>query len=176
MLKSTDPTWTITGAMYWSAIETNIGILAASIPSFKAVAQRYLPRIIGEYGSRSRNKEYEMHNSKDSSQPQRSRPGHNRSKSERDSKYGVGRSVSDEESRGSDSTSSRLSKSARTTVVGVENGSEERLNLPTNRILTTTEITTTSQQTPAQVVGEPLSFYVHSDDESRPAGVPRAGV
>ena len=117
-----------------------------------------------------------MHNSKDSSQPQRPGHGHNRRNSERDSKYGVGRSVSDEESRGSDSMSSRVSKSARTTVVGVENSSEERLNLPTNRILTTTEITTTSQQTPAQVVGEPLSFYVHSDDESRPAGVPRAGV
>lgn len=52
MLKSTDPTWTITNAMYWSVIETNVGILAASIPSFKALAKRYLPIILGEYSPR----------------------------------------------------------------------------------------------------------------------------
>ena len=38
--------------MYWSVIETNIGILATSIPSFKALAKRYIPRILGEsYGN-----------------------------------------------------------------------------------------------------------------------------
>ncbi|KAL4913886.1 hypothetical protein BDW62DRAFT_220465 [Aspergillus aurantiobrunneus] len=51
MLSSTDATWAISGAMYWSAIEINIGILAASIPSFKAIASRFLPRLIGEYAS-----------------------------------------------------------------------------------------------------------------------------
>jgi hypothetical protein len=51
MLTSDDPTWAISGAMYWSAIEINIGILAASIPSFKAIASRFLPRLIGEYSS-----------------------------------------------------------------------------------------------------------------------------
>ena len=52
MLKSPDPTWAITQAMYWSVIETNIGILATSIPSFKALAKRYIPRILGEsYGN-----------------------------------------------------------------------------------------------------------------------------
>ncbi|KAJ5247436.1 hypothetical protein N7468_002419 [Penicillium chermesinum] len=39
------------GAMYWSVIETNVGIFAASIPSFKAIASRFLPRFIGEYSS-----------------------------------------------------------------------------------------------------------------------------
>lgn len=52
MLTSPDPTWAITQAMYWSVIETNIGILATSIPSFKALAKRYIPRILGEsYGN-----------------------------------------------------------------------------------------------------------------------------
>lgn len=39
--------------MYWSVIETNVGILAASIPSFKSLAKRYLPRLLGE-SSRNR--------------------------------------------------------------------------------------------------------------------------
>ncbi|KAJ5725483.1 uncharacterized protein N7483_006840 [Penicillium malachiteum] len=51
MLTSADYTYAISGAMYWSIIETNIGILAASIPSFKAIASRFLPRFIGEYSS-----------------------------------------------------------------------------------------------------------------------------
>ena len=51
MLSSDDATWAISGAMYWSAIEINVGILAASIPSFKAIASRFLPRLIGEYSS-----------------------------------------------------------------------------------------------------------------------------
>ena len=55
MLKSRDYTYAISGAMYWSVIETNIGIFAASIPSFKAIASRFLPRFIGEY---SRERKY----------------------------------------------------------------------------------------------------------------------
>ncbi|CAI7609031.1 unnamed protein product [Penicillium glandicola] len=51
MLSSKDSTYAISGAMYWSVIETNVGIFAASIPSFKAIASRFLPRIIGEYSS-----------------------------------------------------------------------------------------------------------------------------
>lgn len=42
-----DATWVISGAMYWSAIETNVAILAASIPSFKAIAKRYAPALLG---------------------------------------------------------------------------------------------------------------------------------
>lgn len=50
MLSSDDQTWVIADAMYWSVIETNIGILAASIPSYKAIAKRYAPRLLGSYG------------------------------------------------------------------------------------------------------------------------------
>ncbi|ROT39951.1 hypothetical protein SODALDRAFT_332102 [Sodiomyces alkalinus F11] len=47
MLHSGDPTWDIARPMYWSVIETNIGILAASIPSYKPLAKRYAPRLLG---------------------------------------------------------------------------------------------------------------------------------
>lgn len=50
MLVSTDATWAIAGAMYWSVIETNIGILSASIPSWKVLAKRYVPRLLGSSG------------------------------------------------------------------------------------------------------------------------------
>ena len=36
-----------TSTKYWSAIETNVAILAASIPSFKALAKRYAPALLG---------------------------------------------------------------------------------------------------------------------------------
>jgi hypothetical protein len=36
-----------TSTQYWSAIETNVAILAASIPSFKALAKRYAPILLG---------------------------------------------------------------------------------------------------------------------------------
>ena len=48
MLKSDDPTYVIAPPFYWSVIESNIGVLAASIPSFKPLAKRFLPRLIGE--------------------------------------------------------------------------------------------------------------------------------
>lgn len=54
MLNSPDSTYVISNAMYWSVIETNVGIFAASIPSFKAIASRFLPRLIGEYSSQKR--------------------------------------------------------------------------------------------------------------------------
>nr|XP_036575727.1 uncharacterized protein CTRU02_14377 [Colletotrichum truncatum]KAF6782338.1 integral membrane protein [Colletotrichum truncatum] len=47
MLVNEDATWAITQPMYWSVIETNIGILAASIPSMKVIAKRYAPRLLG---------------------------------------------------------------------------------------------------------------------------------
>ncbi|KAJ4419478.1 hypothetical protein N0V82_004923 [Gnomoniopsis sp. IMI 355080] len=52
MLVSTDATWAIAGAMYWSVIETNIGILSASIPSWKVLAKRYVPRLLGSSNGR----------------------------------------------------------------------------------------------------------------------------
>ena len=57
MLTSKDPTYVIAPPFYWSVIESNIGVLAASIPSFKPLAKRFLPRIIGESSS-SRNRRY----------------------------------------------------------------------------------------------------------------------
>jgi hypothetical protein len=37
-----------------SVIETNIGILASSIPSFKSLFKRYLPHLIGDCSSKNR--------------------------------------------------------------------------------------------------------------------------
>lgn len=47
MLVNEDATWAISQPMYWSVIETNVGILAASIPSMKVIAKRYAPRLLG---------------------------------------------------------------------------------------------------------------------------------
>ena len=47
MLFSDDPTYVISGAMYWSVIESNVGILAASIPSYKIIAKMYAPKLLG---------------------------------------------------------------------------------------------------------------------------------
>ncbi|KAG9248743.1 hypothetical protein BJ878DRAFT_531726 [Calycina marina] len=51
LLKDADATWAITPAMYWSVVETNVAMLAASIPSFKPIAKRYLPRLLGDSSS-----------------------------------------------------------------------------------------------------------------------------
>ena len=42
-----DPTWLVAKAVEWSIIEVNVGILAASIPSFKSIAKRYAPYLLG---------------------------------------------------------------------------------------------------------------------------------
>ncbi|KAI6370943.1 hypothetical protein MCOR25_004075 [Pyricularia grisea] len=52
LLDSTDPTWDIAQPMYWSVIETNVGILAASIPSLKVIAKVYFPRLLGTQSGR----------------------------------------------------------------------------------------------------------------------------
>ncbi|KAE8413149.1 hypothetical protein BDV36DRAFT_287301 [Aspergillus pseudocaelatus] len=41
----------VSGTFYWTSIEMNVAIVASSIPSFKAIASRYLPGLIG-YSSR----------------------------------------------------------------------------------------------------------------------------
>ncbi|KAE8153028.1 hypothetical protein BDV25DRAFT_44758 [Aspergillus avenaceus] len=51
MLSDPDATWVISEPMYWSVIEINVGIFAACMPSFKAIASRFQPRLIGEYSS-----------------------------------------------------------------------------------------------------------------------------
>ncbi|KAA8893580.1 hypothetical protein FN846DRAFT_514101 [Sphaerosporella brunnea] len=49
MLTSKDPTWVIAEPMYWSVIETNIGILAISIPSYRVLIRRSFPKLLGSY-------------------------------------------------------------------------------------------------------------------------------
>lgn len=63
---------------YWSVIEINIGILAASIPSLKPIASRYMPRLLGSsynhhhhgtsgqypYGNSSKSHPYESRRSR----------------------------------------------------------------------------------------------------------------
>ncbi|KAE8353076.1 hypothetical protein BDV28DRAFT_114374 [Aspergillus coremiiformis] len=48
---------TISATFYWTAVETNLSIVAASIPSFKAIATRYFPRAIGTDPSGSRSEQ-----------------------------------------------------------------------------------------------------------------------
>ncbi|TLS31190.1 hypothetical protein PpBr36_03591 [Pyricularia pennisetigena] len=52
MLVSKDATWDIAQPMYWSVIETNVGILAATIPSLKVIAKVYFPRLLGTQSGR----------------------------------------------------------------------------------------------------------------------------
>ncbi|KAL4876445.1 hypothetical protein BJY04DRAFT_231626 [Aspergillus karnatakaensis] len=123
MLSSSDATWAISGAMYWSAIEINIGILAASIPSFKAIASRFLPRLIGEYSS---NKAYVPRSGSGFSKVQ-------------DITNGKGRSV------GMNSLRSRDRERGHA-VMGtnirseLDRTSEERIFVPQGKIYATTEI------------------------------------
>ncbi|KAI5810737.1 hypothetical protein BZA77DRAFT_287498 [Pyronema omphalodes] len=49
MLTSLDPTWVIAEPMYWSVIETNVGILAISIPSYRVLVRRFFPKLLGSY-------------------------------------------------------------------------------------------------------------------------------
>lgn len=35
--------------MYWSVIETNVGILAISIPSYRVLVRRFFPKLLGSY-------------------------------------------------------------------------------------------------------------------------------
>ncbi|KAI6784065.1 uncharacterized protein J7T54_004611 [Emericellopsis cladophorae] len=70
MLTSSDATWVISGAMYWSVIETNIGILASSIPSFKTIATRYAPKLLGSsHKSGSKRSGFKMMNMGSSGKP-----------------------------------------------------------------------------------------------------------
>lgn len=47
----TNTTFRFTGViaepMYWSVIEVNVGIMAASIPSYKALVKKYFPLLLG---------------------------------------------------------------------------------------------------------------------------------
>ncbi|KAF7114931.1 hypothetical protein CNMCM5793_000701 [Aspergillus hiratsukae] len=122
MLTSADFTYAISGAMYWSVIETNVGILAASIPSFKAIASRFLPRLIGEYSSGRKYGSSKLTGSK------QTRSGFSRFKD----------SVTLNSLRAKDAEDMA-------TQIGTgygRNSSEERIVVPNGKIWTTTQIET----------------------------------
>lgn len=57
MLTSSDATYVIGPPFWWSVIEINTGVWAASIPSFKVLVKRFLPRLLQET-SRYRRRAY----------------------------------------------------------------------------------------------------------------------
>lgn len=127
MLTSPDSTYVISGAMYWSVIETNVGIFAASIPSFKAIASRFLPRLIGEYTSQKKYGPWS--NSGDAAR----RYGSNFSKIRDPRTIALGTMNGGD---GEDAYDTRVN-----TGFG-GNSSEERIIVPEGKILTQTHIST----------------------------------
>lgn len=130
MLSSADFTYAISGAMYWSVIETNVGILAASIPSFKAIASRFVPRFIGEYSSGR--KYYGPWSSTGAAR----RYGSGFAKVTDPANITMG-TMND---NGDNTTGTRIGTMA-------DNSSEERIIVPDGKIFTQTEIETTVEST-----------------------------
>ncbi|KAF2458808.1 hypothetical protein BDY21DRAFT_363004 [Lineolata rhizophorae] len=166
MLTSPDATYVISDAMYWSVIETNIGILAASIPSFKALAKRYLPRILGEYSSG--NKTGQSGNKLSSRAFQKlgfgksDKPATDTAKSV----GGHGDVLESHKMRALSMTKENISMDKNGIQTRVEqdvasNSSEERLNVPDGKIMARTHITT-------QVEGnsDSGSFFFKDDDDN----------
>jgi hypothetical protein len=123
MLSGNDPTYAISGAMYWSVIETNVGIFAASIPSFKAIFSRFLPRFIGEYSS---GKKYGPWSGNTTAL-----------------RYGSGfAKVSDPTSNTLGTVNGKDDMPMGTNIGAASNSSEERI-IPHGKIFTQTEIETT---------------------------------
>ncbi|KAJ9643592.1 hypothetical protein H2199_004271 [Coniosporium tulheliwenetii] len=136
MLKSPDATYVISGAMYWSVIETNVGILAASVPSFKALAKRYIPRLLGEYYSNegeSRSRKYAQGSMTNASKKASSKMG-SFHRMDTDGK----------EVLSMDEFASGKGKHGIVTNIDMQSGnsSEERLNVPDGKILASTHIST----------------------------------
>ncbi|KAJ5961194.1 uncharacterized protein N7479_008344 [Penicillium vulpinum] len=126
MVNSDDSTYAISGAMYWSVIETNVGILAASIPSFKALASRFLPHCIGEYTS---GKKYGAWSS-DNTTP----------------RYPSGfAKVTDPKSITMDTINCKEDGTMGTKIGAASNSSEERI-IPHGKIFAHTEIETTFER------------------------------
>ncbi|EON68673.1 hypothetical protein W97_07931 [Coniosporium apollinis CBS 100218] len=136
MLKSLDATYVISGAMYWSVIETNVGILAASIPSFKALAKRYLPRLLDEYYSNddgSRSRKYARGSRTNNSKKTSSKMG---------SRHRMG--TDGREVLCMDELAGSKGKHGIVTNIDLQSGnsSEERLNVPDGKIMASTHIST----------------------------------
>lgn len=148
MLTSTDQTWVIAKAMYWSVIETNVGILAASIPSFKVIAKRHLPRLLGSYYETDR---YGTNHKV--SQPSRatfqnlgSQKGHSTNNGSVHlrslDKDGV---TTNPYTRDKGGIQTKIEQDA------ALNSSEEALNLPDGRIGVRTQIVTQFEETPPHI-------------------------
>jgi hypothetical protein len=45
--KTKDPTWDKTGTVYWSAIELNVGVMCASMPTLRCLFSRFFPNVLG---------------------------------------------------------------------------------------------------------------------------------
>jgi len=170
MLVDLDATWVISGAMYWSVIELNIGILAASIPSYKTIAKRYAPRLLGTSeggGSRSHKKStggsgmYKMSGFQKISNNQHSKSGTTSRNTHHDSTIMDLRNL-DTDGAGTDSKHRRMGSSAGaagtgggnkmrphvatsiepTSKLDLDNSSEEALCAPKGQISVKTQITT----------------------------------
>ncbi|MCJ1390055.1 hypothetical protein MMC18_002913 [Xylographa bjoerkii] len=140
MLVDPDATWAITAAMYWSVIETNVGILAASIPTFKVIAKRYFPRFVGE-SSYTPNGYSRRHG--DKSGGSRSFPFN---KLEHTGSYPMHSRKGNESTVGKEETEGgeHLERGVQTTIEhkGMESGSQERIVYSQGQIVAQTEITT----------------------------------
>ncbi|KAF2816329.1 uncharacterized protein BDZ99DRAFT_566171 [Mytilinidion resinicola] len=171
MLVSPDATYVISGAMYWSVIETNVGIAAASIPSFKALAKRYAPVLLGS--SHNNNQKYGSTGIKSGSGPfhkisnstqNTSSVGDNSVKlrplSHRDAAKGdIADSVTELPAYAKNSIATKIEQDR------ASNDSEEMLNVPDGRIIARTHITTHVEGSDE----EESSFYSH-ENNSKPVG------
>lgn len=133
MLSSKDATYAISGAMYWSVIETNVGIFAASIPSFKAIASRFLPRFIGEYSS---GKKYGAWSSNTTAK-----------------RYAPGFTKFTDPNQITMGTINGKEEATMGTNIGANSNSSEERIMPQGKIFTHTEIETTVETTDYQSYG-----------------------
>ncbi|OJD34915.1 uncharacterized protein BKCO1_20000153 [Diplodia corticola] len=139
MLTSADQTWAISGAMYWSVIETNVGIAAASIPSFKVIAKKYAPRLLGSYYESQRYPSGAKHNSK-FSQGAFQKMSHGASQSHSVNLRSLNRDEINPKETFRDVKSGGIQ--TRIEQEAASNSSEEALTLPDGRIGVRTQIVT----------------------------------
>ncbi|KAK8190455.1 integral membrane protein [Phyllosticta capitalensis] len=165
MLTSVDQTWVIASPMYWSVIETNVGILAASIPSFKVIAKRHIPRLLGSYyetdryGTGGQNGNHKSQPSRATFQNLGSQKGGTSSSTNNGSvclrsldKDGL---ATNPYTRDKGGISTRIEQDA------ASNSSEEALNLPNGRIGVRTQIVTQYEENAPHAV----TRYSNSLDE-----------
>ncbi len=165
MLTSEDATYVIARPFYWSVIEINIGVLATSIPSFKALAKRFFPRILGESSAKGRG--YDLPSGKSSEPYSASAGGFSKLKSPADiqlSEVGKGGGCDPPPSNGyynasstgyqqtttsrgvSDGNSGKTVDDHSCHNSGLSNSSEEHIMKPgKNEIVRTVEFTTTTE-------------------------------